>query len=128
VPNEIIFELTPGNNRLRRYQAGGAGRNNVAVAADAAEGVTGFAPDAFSVGVDRAIALPGTLALFDQQHPVIGMLTQIIGRKQAGGTAADDNDIIFGILNLGHCDLLFAFSRPPLSQVSKAVGCIPIRF
>ena len=43
--------------------------------ADAAENVAGLALDTFLIGRDRAIALLGAFALFNQQNPVIRMFT-----------------------------------------------------
>ena len=50
--------------------------------------------DALLIGTDRAVALERPFAFFYQQYPVIRMLTQIIGREQAGRTATNDNNII----------------------------------
>jgi hypothetical protein len=50
------------------------------------------------IGIDRADSFLGSLAFFDEQDLLVGMLTQIMGRKQTGRPAAYDNDIVISML------------------------------
>jgi hypothetical protein len=44
--------------------------------------------------LDRALPFQRSLTLFNQQNPERRVLGQIVGGKESGGTAADNNDIV----------------------------------
>jgi hypothetical protein len=72
-----------------------------ACAAHSAENIARFAALAVIIGFHGAFAPERGLALLDQQNPQVGVLTEIVGGKEAGRTGPDDDDIIM------ICGLLF---------------------
>ena len=54
-----------------------------------------FAFYAFLICIDRAVAFLSAFTFFDEKYFFVGMLAQVIGCKQAGRTAPDDDDVVF---------------------------------